>query len=307
MPQLAANLSLMYTEHPLPERFAAAAADGFGAVELLFPYELGLSTTRSLLVEHGLSLVLFNAPPGDWMAGDRGLLCLPDRTSEYQDSVRLALDYAQALGTPRIHLMSGLLAAGTLLQDLRPMLIERLRWAAELAETAGCRLCLEPINRRDMPGYALNRQQEAIELIQAVGHPAPGGTMQQRGLRNQMQLVQAGPFPPAGEGGDGRRLVDVQDGDAAELGTPLFVGDHHVVVAVVRRGHAGSGEDSIGFAGEFHGVGERIAIPVAQAKGWFPAGPIRPVFNRVLLAELSGILALLECFRAGAEHTKPCC
>lgn len=172
MPQLAANLSLMYTEHPLPERFAAAAADGFGAVELLFPYELGLSATRSLLAEHGLSLVLFNAPPGDWMAGDRGLLCLPDRTSQYQDSVRRALDYAQALGTPRIHLMSGLLAAGTRLQDLRPMLIERLRWAAELAETAGCRLCLEPINRRDMPGYALNRQQEAIELIQAVGHPA---------------------------------------------------------------------------------------------------------------------------------------
>src|SRR5438874_9061653 len=112
MPRFAANLSMMYTEHPFQERFAAAARDGFAAVEYLFPYEHAAHELSSWLKQHGLSQVLFNAPPGDWAAGERGLACLPGREAEFRRGVAQALEYAQVLGCRRVHMMAGLLPAG---------------------------------------------------------------------------------------------------------------------------------------------------------------------------------------------------
>src|SRR5512145_1423120 len=112
MPRFAANLSLMYGEHAFLDRFAAARRDGFAAVEFLFPYEHAPEVLADLLQAHGLQQVLFNASPGDWAAGDRGLACLPGREAEFRSSVARALDYAQALACPRVHVMAGLAPVG---------------------------------------------------------------------------------------------------------------------------------------------------------------------------------------------------
>ena len=168
MPRFAANLSLMYGEHAFLDRFAAARADGFDAVEFLFPYEHAPQVLADLLKANGLLQVLFNASPGNWAAGERGLACLPGREGEFQDSIVQALDYAQALACPRVHVMAGLAAVDG---DSRRTYVHNLAWAAQRAADVGVDLLIEPINPRDMPGYFLSRQAHAHELVMAVGAP----------------------------------------------------------------------------------------------------------------------------------------
>jgi 2-dehydrotetronate isomerase len=122
MPQFAANLSMMYPELPFLDRFQAAAQDGFKAVEYLFPYAYEATELATRLRDHGLQQVLFNAPPGGteklsiaraWdVDGNRGTACIPGREAEFKAGVELALQYADALKCPRIHLMAGLIPAG---------------------------------------------------------------------------------------------------------------------------------------------------------------------------------------------------
>ncbi|HEX3139860.1 MAG TPA: 2-oxo-tetronate isomerase [Rhizobacter sp.] len=169
MPRFAANLSLMYGEHAFLDRFAAAQRDGFAAVEFLFPYEHPPERLAGLLQAHGLQQVLLNASPGDWAAGDRGLACLPGREAEFRASIAQALEYAQALACPRIHVMAGLAAVGTDRTALQDTYLRNLAWAAQQA--AGIDLLIEPINRRDMPGYFLNRQDHAHDVVLEVGAP----------------------------------------------------------------------------------------------------------------------------------------
>jgi hydroxypyruvate isomerase len=169
MPSFAANLSLMYGEHAFLDRFAAARRDGFAAVEFLFPYEHAPEVFADLLQAHGLQQVLFNASPGDWAAGDRGLACLPGREAEFRASIAQALEYAQALACPRVHVMAGLAPAGVDRALLQRTYLRNLAWAAQQA--IGVDLLIEPINRRDMPGYFLNRQDQAHEVVIEVGAP----------------------------------------------------------------------------------------------------------------------------------------
>jgi len=169
MTRFAANLSMLYNEHAFLDRFEAAAADGFTAVEILFPYEHPPELIAERLQANGLQLVLINAPPGDWSNAERGLACLPGREDEFRAGVVEALRYAQALQCPRIHLMSGVIPPGGTVQTLTPLWLNNLRWACEQAAAAGLRLCIEPLNTRDMPGYFLTRQNQALALISAVG------------------------------------------------------------------------------------------------------------------------------------------
>lgn len=163
MPRFAANLSMMFTERPFLDRFDAAAAAGFGAVEFLFPYEHPASVMRGALDRNGLALALFNAPPGDWQRGERGLAALKGREAEFRDSIARALDYAAVLDPGRLHIMAGI-AAGP---EARATYIENLSWAAAAAR--GRRLCIEPINSRDMPGYHLSTSTDAVAVLDAVG------------------------------------------------------------------------------------------------------------------------------------------
>lgn len=169
MPRFAANLSMLYNEHTFPERFAAAAADGFTAVEYLFPYAFAASDLARQLRDHGLQQVLFNAPPGNWDAGERGLACLPGREAEFRAGIAKALEYAQALECPRIHVMAGLAPAGAERARLQATYEANLAWAATQAAGVGRDLLIEPINTRDIPGFFLNRQDEAHRVVAAVG------------------------------------------------------------------------------------------------------------------------------------------
>jgi hydroxypyruvate isomerase len=171
MPRFAANLSMMYTEHPFIERFAAAAADGFRAVEYLFPYEVEAAALAAQLKQHGLQQVLFNAPPGDFAGGERGIAALPGREAEFRAGFERALDYADALGCPRVHVMAGLVPAGTTRASLRAGYVANLAWAAQRAGSVGVSVLIEPINTRDIPGYLLNRQDDAHAVLAEVGSP----------------------------------------------------------------------------------------------------------------------------------------
>ncbi|HMV05554.1 MAG TPA: hydroxypyruvate isomerase family protein [Accumulibacter sp.] len=171
MPRFAANLTMMFNELPFAERFAAAARAGFQGVEFLFPYELPASEVARLLRENSLVNALFNLPPGDWAAGERGVASLPGRQEEFRAGVQVALDYALALGTPTLHAMCGLLPVAAEREFHRAVYIENLRYAARALAEHGRTLVIEPINTRDIPGYFLNTQAEAHAVCAAVGEP----------------------------------------------------------------------------------------------------------------------------------------
>ena len=171
MPRFAANLSMLYPELDFLDRFEAAARDGFQAVEYLFPYEFEARELAARLREHGLRQVLFNGPPGDWTGGERGLACLPGREREFHAGIARALDYAETLDCPRIHVMAGLLPADVDRASAEAVYVDNLRRAAETARAAGRDLLIEPINPRDIPGFFLNHQAQAHRIVEAVGAP----------------------------------------------------------------------------------------------------------------------------------------
>ena len=191
MPRFAANLTMMYTEVPFLDRFAAAARDGFDAVEYLFPYDHAPEEIAQRLQAHGLTQALFNLPPGDWAAGERGMACLPGREAEFAASVERAIPYALATGCQRLHAMAGLVPApaGSGSPEVqgkaqleaqaarRATYISNLRVAARRLARHGITLVIEPINTRDIPGYYLNYQQQAHDVLAEVAEPNTGVQM----------------------------------------------------------------------------------------------------------------------------------
>lgn len=171
MPRFAANLSMLYPELDFLQRFEAAARDGFEAVEYLFPYDYPAAELKARLAAHGLQQVLFNGPPGDWAGGERGLACLPGREAEFRRGIEQALRYAEALHCPRLHIMAGLVPATTPRDALRAVYVANLRHAAREAAREGVDVLIEPINTRDIPGFFLNRQDDAHALLAEIGEP----------------------------------------------------------------------------------------------------------------------------------------
>src|SRR5262249_53890716 len=112
MPRLAANLTMLFTEMPFLDRFAAAAAAGFKGVEYLFPYEFDKYVIKQRLEQHGLVQVLHNLPAGDWAAGERGIACHPNRHDEFEEGVAIALSYASTLGCTMLNCLAGIVPAG---------------------------------------------------------------------------------------------------------------------------------------------------------------------------------------------------
>jgi hydroxypyruvate isomerase len=178
MPNFAANLSMMYPEHEFLDRFAAAAKDGFSAVEFLFPYAWSVEDIAAQLKAHGLKQVLFNAPPGGteresiaraWETGDKGIASIPGREAEFEQGLRLALDYARTLACPRVHVMAGLVTDDSQRKSRRDTYVRNLRHAATEAARQGVDILIEPINTRDIPGFFLNRQDDAHAILDEVG------------------------------------------------------------------------------------------------------------------------------------------
>ncbi|WP_394788032.1 2-oxo-tetronate isomerase [Rhodoferax sp.] len=166
MPKFAANLSMLYTELPFMERFAACARDGFKGVEILFPYDMPATDIAQALQANGLEAVLFNTPPGDLANGDRGLAGQPGREAEFRAAIDSALQVALATGCKRIHVMSGL---GESLAPRLDLLCANLAYAAAQFQPHGITALIEPINTRDIPGYLLNTQAQAHAIVDRVG------------------------------------------------------------------------------------------------------------------------------------------
>jgi hydroxypyruvate isomerase len=169
MPRFAANLTLLFTEYPLRDRFAAAADAGFSAVEILYPDELSPDVIAAQLARHRLTLALINVAPGNIAAGERGLAALGARFDELQAAVQRGLEYAAATGTRRVHLMAGLADAND--ADAISSYRRALRWTASRCADVGIEVMIEPINSRDIPGYFLNDFAAAERLLQELALP----------------------------------------------------------------------------------------------------------------------------------------
>lgn len=165
MPKFAANLSMMFKEYPFLERFGAARAAGFDAVEVLFPYDHAAPELKRLLALNDLKLVLINTPPPNYTGGARGFAAVPGSQERFRYDFKRCLRFAQALGAEHIHIMAGVASGGL----AKATFVENLQWAVELAPTQS--LTIEPINPYDMPDYFLNDFDLAAEILDAVAAP----------------------------------------------------------------------------------------------------------------------------------------
>ncbi len=253
MPRFAANLSMMYTEVPFLDRFAAAARDGFDAVEYLFPYEHAPADIAARLKEHGLTQALFNLPPGDWAAGERGMACHPGREAEFAAALEQALPYIEATGCQRVHAMAGLVPAGSDATARQAAYVANLRHAAARLAPLGVALLIEPINTRDMPGYHLNLQQHAHDVLADVGAP---------NLKVQMDFYHC----------------QIMEGDLSRRLQKHFAGVGHIQIAGVPDRHEPDGGevnfphlfdllDALGFEG-FVGCEYRPKAGTSDGLGW---------------------------------------
>lgn len=168
MPRFAANLSLLFTELPYLERFAAAAAAGFTGAEILFPYDLAASETRRALISNGLDFVLMNAPPPNYTGGDPGFAAVPGGEERYRHDMRRVLRYAEVLGPGLIHVMPGYTKA----PEAFDTFVANLQWLADTAPRQ--RFTIEPLNQGDQPGYFLDNYPLAARVLDAVQRPNVG-------------------------------------------------------------------------------------------------------------------------------------
>lgn len=169
MPKFAANLTMLFTEHPFLERFEQASKAGFDAVEFLFPYAWSAEEIKQHLDANRLRLVLHNLPAGDWDAGERGIACLPDRVEEFRNGVARAIDYAKTLGVPQLNCLVGKTPVGVADELVHKTVVDNLRFAASELNKAGLKLLIEPINSFDIPGFYLTTTAQALSILDDVG------------------------------------------------------------------------------------------------------------------------------------------
>ena len=174
MPRFAANLSFLFTDLPLPERYDAARIAGFEAVEMLFPYSHPAEELGEALNRNGLTQALFNLSPGDWDAGERGMAALPGREAEFEATVEKALPYARALDCKRLHVLSGVIPDGLPREEAERTYAANLGRAADILAREGITAVTEPLNDRDAPGYLISRTDEARRVIELAGRDNVG-------------------------------------------------------------------------------------------------------------------------------------
>lgn len=169
MPRFSANLTFLFHELPFLERFAAARAAGFEAVEYVCLYDHPPDVLAAPLKANGLKQVLLNVPHGAWDKGERGIAILPERVGEFRASIDATIAYCRALDCGAVNCLAGIAPPGADPARLRDTLLENLRFAAPRLEGEGIRLLIEPINTRDIPGFYLTHTRQAADIIAAVG------------------------------------------------------------------------------------------------------------------------------------------
>ncbi|AKJ41247.1 hydroxypyruvate isomerase [Pragia fontium] len=168
MLKFSANLSMLFTEYEFMDRFAHAAKNGFKAVEYMFPYAYSKQQLRDQLDDHNLTHILHNLPAGNWEQGERGIACLPNRVSEFQDGVGAAIEYAKLLGNDKINCLIGKTPQDANKQLVDQTVIDNLSFAANELKKENIQLLIEPINNYDIPGFYLQGTEQALDLIKSV-------------------------------------------------------------------------------------------------------------------------------------------
>ncbi len=171
MPKFAANLTMLFTEVPFMERFASARDSGFSAIEYLFPYEFEAVELKAQLEQNRLTQVLFNLPSGKWEEGERGIAANPERVDEFRAGVAKAVEYALELGVGRLNCLAGKRIPGYDDDKQWSTLVGNIRYATKVLQEKGLRLMVEPVNHFDIPGFFLNRTDQALKLIEDAGMP----------------------------------------------------------------------------------------------------------------------------------------
>ncbi len=171
MPRFAANVSMLFTDAPLVERYARAAAAGFRGIEMLFPYQEDIQAIAGELRANGLTQVLYNLPAGDFAAGERGMANNPDRKQAFRDGVHRALEIAEHLNPTRMNCLVGKRLPDVPIETQWGMVEENLAWAAEKLAAAGIRLVVEPLNAFDAPGFMLSTPSAGFALVERINHP----------------------------------------------------------------------------------------------------------------------------------------
>jgi len=237
MPRFVANLSMLWPELDVYDRFGAAADAGFSRVEILFVHTLELSRLEQLLKDHHLELLLFDPSPGEWDAGERGLACNPGREAEFRRALRDALETARRLGVRRLNVLTGIPAPGVTDEQAQHSIVDNFRTAASDAAAAGVTLLVENINNIDFAGYYVNTVDRAAHIVKAVDQP---------NVRVQFDQYHVGMM-----GGDARALFRAHK-DVVE----------HVQIADVPGRHEpGTGQQPIGaFLGDLDALGYRGGV-----------------------------------------------
>ncbi len=166
--QLAANLSLLYPELPFIERFAAAAADGFNAIEIQFPYDTPAQAIRAELDKHGLECVLINVPAGDLMSGGRGLACVPARIADFREALELCADYVKVLKPARVNVLAGRCEVSEQRAACLETLTENLKYTDSVLAPLGVTTVFEAINTTDMPGFLISTFADMADMLQRL-------------------------------------------------------------------------------------------------------------------------------------------
>ncbi len=253
MPRFAANLTMLFTELPPLQRFAAAAAAGFEAVEFLFPYGFEVSRIAEALSAHRLQLVLHNLPAGDWEAGERGIACHPSRVGEFRAGVARAIEYATALRCPRVNCLAGIAPPGESLELVLSTLVENLRFAAGELRRAGIELLLEPVNTRDVPGFFVSRTDQALAVLDTVGAD---------NLRLQFDIYHAQVME-----GDLARTLEARLGRIGHLQVADNPGRHEPGTGEINYPYLFARLDALGYAG-WIGCEYRPAAATEAGLGW---------------------------------------
>jgi hydroxypyruvate isomerase len=162
------NVSLLFGELPLLERFAAARAAGLQAVEMHWHRDVAPADIRAAIADASLELVLLNFDGGDTAAGDRGLAADPDRCAEFLDNVPVALELAAAVGCRRLNALVGKRVESVSLDEQLALARDNLAVAADAAAGQGAEVLIEALNRHDTPGCLIAGTDAAAGLARRV-------------------------------------------------------------------------------------------------------------------------------------------
>ena len=170
MLKFAANLTFLFTELPFMERFEAAKKAGFSYVEFMFPYDIDEEIEKQLK-QHGLKVVLFNLPAGDWDNGERGIAVDPNRRTEFREGVNKAVKIAKRFGVSNVNCLVGKAEDPSLSGEIWDGLLENICYAADELAKQGLNLMVEPVNHYDVPGFYLNTTEQVLKLISDINRP----------------------------------------------------------------------------------------------------------------------------------------